>query len=140
MNKHVKPFLQGSVLMACLFSATHVHADLNRVMALINDPSQAPEIRRCQGKANCNAFVAISKEWQVIPKGDPLRYFIYSNDMQGLIHEGQGKNLKNQRLREIDELPFYLFDQSAENPNDYWLYLKGLVVLQYIERTQPDFK
>jgi len=140
MNNLIKPFLQGCALLACLSSAPHVHADLNRVMALINDPSQAPKIRRCQLKANCNAFVAISKEWQIIPKDDPLRYFIYSNDMRGLIHENQGKNLKNQRLKEIDEFAFYTFDQNAENLNDYWLYLKGLVVLQYIERTQPSFQ
>ncbi len=136
MNNKLKAVLHSSAMCFALLGASLCHADLNRVMSLINDPTQAPIVRRCQNKVECNAFVAISKEWQIIPKDDPLRYFIYSNDLQGLRREGQGKNLKSQKLKEIEEYAAYIFEQTADNPNDYWMYLKGLVVLQYIERTQ----
>ena len=107
---------------------------MNQVMALINNPSTAPVVKRCEGNVNCNAFVALSKQWQIIPKDDPLRYFIYSGDLNALIREG--KDLHEQQLLDLDDFAYQVFDYRAENFNDRWLYVKGLSVLKYVQRTQ----
>ena len=134
MNKQIKTFLQYGAIAACLAGSSLSHADMNQVMALINNPSTAPEVKRCEGNVNCNAFVAISKQWQIIPKDDPLRYFIYSGDLNALIREG--KDLHEQQLLDLDDFAYQVFDYRAENFNDRWLYVKGLSVLKYVQRTQ----
>lgn len=134
MNNRIKAFLQCSAVAACMSFASLSHADMNQVMALINDPTSAPAIRRCDNNPNCNAFVAISKQWQVIPKDDPLRYYIYSGDLNALIKEG--KDLNDQKLKDIDDFAYQIFDYNAENFNDRWLYIKGLTVLKYVQRIQ----
>ena len=134
MNKHIKTFLQYGAMTACLSVSNLSHADMNQVMALVNDPSTAPVVKRCEGNVNCNAFVAISKQWQIIPKDDPLRYFIYSGDLNALI--GEGKELHEQKLIDLDDFAYQVFDYRAENLNDRWLYVKGLSVLKYVQRTQ----
>ncbi|MEG2265608.1 MAG: hypothetical protein RSC68_14900 [Acinetobacter sp.] len=134
MNHSLKTLLQCTAVAGCMSFASLSHADMNQVMALINDPSTAPTIRRCDNNPNCNAFVAISKQWQVIPKDDPLRYYIYSGDLNALIKEG--KDLNDQKLKDIDDFAYQIFDYNAENFNDRWLYIKGLTVLKYVQRIQ----
>ena len=134
MNHSIKTLLQCAVVAGCMPFASLSHADMNQVMALINDPASAPAIRRCDNNPNCNAFVAISKQWQVIPKDDPLRYYIYSGDLNALIKEG--KDLNDQKLKDIDDFAYQIFDYNAENFNDRWLYIKGLTVLKYVQRIQ----
>ena len=134
MNKQIKSFLQYGAIAACLSISSLSHADMNQVMALINNPSTAPVVKRCEGNVNCNAFVALSKQWQIIPKDDPLRYFIYSGDLNALIREG--KDLHEQQLLDLDDFAYQVFDYRAENFNDRWLYVKGLSVLKYVQRTQ----
>ena len=134
MNKQIKTFLQYGAIAVCLSGSSLSHADMNQVMALINNPSTAPVVKRCEGNVNCNAFVAISKQWQIIPKDDPLRYFIYSGDLNALIREG--KDLHEQQLLDLDDFAYQVFDYRAENFNDRWLYVKGLSVLKYVQRTQ----
>ena len=134
MNKQIKTFLQSGAIAACLSISSLSHADMNQVMALINNPSTAPVVKRCEGNVNCNAFVALSKQWQIIPKDDPLRYFIYSGDLNALIREG--KDLHEQQLLDLDDFAYQVFDYRAENFNDRWLYVKGLSVLKYVQRTQ----
>lgn len=134
MNKYIKTCLQSGVIATCLTLPGLSHADMTQIMALINDPSAAPAVKRCEGNINCNAFVALSKQWQVIPKDDPLRYFIYSGDLNALIREG--KDLHEQKLLDLDDFAYQVFDYHAENFNDRWLYVKGLCVLKYVQRTQ----
>lgn len=134
MNKQIKTFLQYGAIAVCLSVSSLSHADMNQVMALINNPSTAPVVKRCEGNVNCNAFVALSKQWQIIPKDDPLRYFIYSGDLNALIREG--KDLHEQQLLDLDDFAYQVFDYRAENFNDRWLYVKGLSVLKYVQRTQ----
>ena len=134
MNKQIKTFLQYGAIAACLSISSLSHADMNQVMALINNPSTAPVVKRCEGNVNCNAFVALSKQWQIIPKDDPLRYFVYSGDLNALIREG--KDLHEQQLLDLDDFAYQVFDYHAENFNDRWLYVKGLSVLKYVQRTQ----
>ena len=134
MNKQIKTFLQYGAIAACLSVSSLSHADMNQVMALINNPSTAPVVKRCEGNVNCNAFVALSKQWQIIPKDDPLRYFVYSGDLNALIREG--KDLHEQQLLDLDDFAYQVFDYHAENFNDRWLYVKGLSVLKYVQRTQ----
>ena len=134
MNNLIKALFKCSVIAACLSTATLSHADMDKVMTLINDPSSAPTVKRCDGNVNCNAFVALSREWQLIPKGDRLRYFIYSGDLNAMIREG--KDLKEQKLIDLDDFAYQVFDYHAENFNDRWLYIKGLAVLKYVQRTQ----
>ena len=134
MNKQIKTFQQYGAIAVCLSGSSLSHADMNQVMALINNPSTAPIVKRCEGNVNCNAFVALSKQWQIIPKDDPLRYFIYSGDLNALIREG--KDLHEQQLLDLDDFAYQVFDYRAENFNDRWLYVKGLSVLKYVQRTQ----
>lgn len=134
MNKQIKTFLQYGAIAVCLSGSSLSHADMNQVMALINNPSTAPIVKCCEGNVNCNAFVALSKQWQIIPKDDPLRYFIYSGDLNALIREG--KDLHEQQLLDLDDFAYQVFDYHAENFNDRWLYVKGLSVLKYVQRTQ----
>ena len=134
MNKPIKTALHAGVMAACLSLSSLSHADMNQVMALINDPTTAPVVKRCEDNVNCNAFVAISKQWQVIPKDDPLRYYIYSGDLNALIQDGN--DLNEQGLRDINDFAYQVFDNRAENFNDRWLYIKGLCVLKYVQRTQ----
>lgn len=134
MNYSIKTLLQGTAVASCMLLTSVSHADMSQVMALINDPAIAPAVRRCDNNPNCNAFVAISKQWQVIPKDDPLRYYIYSGDLNALIIEG--KDLHDPKLQEIDDLAYQIFDYNAENFNDRWLYIKGLTVLKYVQRMQ----
>ncbi|ENW08235.1 hypothetical protein [Acinetobacter beijerinckii] len=134
MNNRIKAFLKYSAVAACLSITSLCHADMNKVMAFINEPSSAPTVKRCEGNVNCNAFVAISREWQIIPKDDRLRYYIYSGDLNALIREG--KDLKDQKLIDIDDFAYQVFDYHAENINDRWLYIKGIAVLKYVQRTQ----
>jgi hypothetical protein len=72
-----------------------------------------------------------------IPKDDPLRYYIYSADLNAILREGD-KGLNDQKLKDIDEYAYHLFDYNAENFNDRWMYVKGLTVLKYVQRTQFD--
>ena len=134
MNYSIKTLLQGTAVASCLLFTSLTHADMSQVMALINDPATAPAVRRCDNNPNCNAFVVISKQWQVIPKDDPLRYYIYSGDLNALIIEG--KDLHDPKLQQIDDLAYQIFDYNAENFNDRWLYIKGLTVLKYVQRMQ----
>lgn len=134
MNYSIKTLLQGTAVASCMLLTSVTHADMSQVMALLNDPASAPAVRRCDNNPNCNAFVAISKQWQVIPKDDPLRYYIYSGDLNALIIEG--KDLHDPKLQEIDDLAYQIFDYNAENFNDRWLYIKGLTVLKYVQRMQ----
>lgn len=108
MNNRIKAFLKYSAVAACLSITSLCHADMNKVMAFINEPSSAPTVKRCEGNVNCNAFVAISREWQIIPKDDRLRYYIYSGDLNALIREG--KDLKEQKLIDIDDFAYQVFD------------------------------
>lgn len=134
MNKPIKTLLHAGAMTACLSLSSLSHADMNQVMALVNNPSTAPTVKRCEGNINCNAFVALSKQWQIIPQDDPLRYFIYSGDLDALIQ--QGKDLNEQKLVDLDDFAYQVFDYHAENFNDRWLYIKGLCVLKYVQRTQ----
>ncbi|EOR09496.1 hypothetical protein F896_00988 [Acinetobacter genomosp. 15BJ] len=134
MNNRIKCFLRSGAVFTSLSITSVCHADMNQVMALINTPANAPVVKRCEGNINCNAFVAISKQWQIIPKGDRLRYFIYSADLNAMIREG--KDLKEPKLMDIDDFAYQVFDYHAENGNDRWLYVKGLAVLKYVQRTQ----
>ncbi|WHP05118.1 hypothetical protein QLH32_13925 [Acinetobacter corruptisaponis] len=109
MNHSIKTLLQYTAVAGCMSFASLSHADMNQVMALINDPSSAPQVRRCYENVNCNAFVAISKQWQVIPKDDPLRYYIYSGDLNAMLREGD-KGLNEQKLKDMDEYAYHLFD------------------------------
>ena len=110
MNSQIKIFLQYSAVIAYFSITSLCHADMNQVIALINTPSSAPVIRRCESNINCNAFVAISKQWQLIPKNDRLRYFIYSGDLNALIREG--KDLKEQKLIDKENIDISTMDWS----------------------------
>lgn len=63
----MKDFLQGGAIMACLFGATLSHADVKSMAKIYNSPQTAPKTQRCKGNQNCNAFYALSKQWQSIP-------------------------------------------------------------------------
>ena len=46
MNNRIKVFLQCSAITACLSITSLCHADMNKVISLINEPSSAPTMNR----------------------------------------------------------------------------------------------
>jgi hypothetical protein len=89
MNNQIKAFLQCSAVAACMSFTSLSHADIKSMNQFYNNPASAPKVTRCKGNINCNAFYALSKEWQVIPKnykldGYRLRSFIEDNDGDSL--------------------------------------------------------
>ncbi|WP_353164068.1 hypothetical protein [Acinetobacter guillouiae] len=136
MNKRIKLFLQSSALSVVLFSASHSYADINSALKVYNTPSSAPKVARCQGDQYCNAFYALSKEWQIIPKNYKLgnynlRQFITDNDGYGL---NRGFAPPHKKFAtEISDTGATVFNEKARNDADFLIFVKGLAVLHYLE-------
>ncbi|MEG2265886.1 MAG: hypothetical protein RSC68_16310 [Acinetobacter sp.] len=136
MNNQIKVFLQCSAITACLLGATSSYADIRTASKIYNNPTSAVKVKRCQSDQYCNAFYALSKEWQIIPKnyklsGYNLRSFITENDGYGL-NRGFSPPYKK-HASEILDAGDVIFNENARNDADRLVFVKGLAVLQYLE-------
>ena len=136
MNNQIKVFLQCSAITACLLGATSSYADIRTASKIYNNPTSAVKVKRCQSDQYCNAFHALSKEWQIIPKnyklsGYNLRSFIAENDGYGL-NRGFSPPYKK-HASEILDAGDVTFNENARNDADRLVFVKGLAVLQYLE-------
>ena len=139
MNNRIKAFLQCSAVAACMSFSSLSHADAKSMTQFYNNPASAPKVTRCKGNVNCNAFFALSKEWQVIPKnykleGYNLRSFIEDNDGDSLNRDFAPP--QKDRAYQILEAGAFTFKEKARNDADFLIFVKGLAVLHYIDRGQ----
>ncbi|OJU72162.1 MAG: hypothetical protein BGN93_19360 [Acinetobacter sp. 39-4] len=139
MNNQIKAFLQCSAVAACMSFTSLSHADIKSMNQFYNNPASAPKVTRCKGNINCNAFYALSKEWQVIPKnykldGYRLRSFIEDNDGDSLNRDFAPP--QQDRAYQILEAGAFTYKEKARNDADFLIFVKGLAVLHYIDRSQ----
>ena len=122
---------------------------LVNLMEIYNHPETAPEVEECNGNIYCNAFVALSKQWEGIP--DSYRYKgewdIKTVAKEGVTYDDNGRNIGlingfyffTERTNQIKDSIEGLIETEGQD------YEGGLAVLLYIEDTngwtkenQPD--
>ena len=121
-----------SVFLICSFQ---VHAGLPEMMKIYNNPQSAPKVPKCKGDINCNAFVALSKQWKSIPTsyrydGFDIRKDAKEGDGYGL---NKGFSLAKDRSVTYSEVGgdmFYYYNKGFANER---IFAQGLAVLLYIE-------
>ena len=136
MNTAMKTFLQGSAIATCLFGATLSHADVKSMTKTYNSPQTAPKMQRCKGNQNCNAFYALSKQWQSIPNNFRLNGFNIKADAKAGDGYGlwKGFNLKTTRARSLAEAgDEVFFGGGSGSKADERIFAQGLAVLIYLE-------
>ena len=136
MNTAMKTFLQGSAIATCLFGATLSHADVKSMTKTYNSPQTAPKVQRCKGNQNCNAFYALSKQWQSIPNnfttyGDNIKDYAKVGDGYGL---WKGTSFKKQRSIDLSQAAEPIFyNAGGASKADERIFAQGLAVLIYLE-------
>ena len=136
MNTAMKTFLQGSAIATCLFGATLSHAYVKSMTKIYNSPQTAPKVQRCKGDQNCNAFYALSKQWQSIPNNFRLNGFNIKADAKAGDGYGlwKGFNLKTDRARSLAEAgDEVFFGGGSGSKADERIFAQGLAVLIYLE-------
>lgn len=119
---------------AVLFSST-AFSGLPEMMKIYNNPKSAPAVAACKGSIDCNAFYALSKQINGIPKSyskrdSDLVEYAMDNDFYSL---GKGYDLYGDTSKKYSEAgakPFYYSKDSKKWGN---VYTKGYAVLVYIE-------
>ena len=117
----------SSALVALFFSSSAI-AGLPEMMKLYNNPKLAPKLKVCKGDQNCNAVMALAKQWNSIPNNYRYKgeWDIKSYARKGITWDSQGRNIGLHK-------GFYLYkDKSHE-------YLDALydanIAEPYIERS-----
>lgn len=122
------------LLLSLLVISTSTFADLSAMMKIYNNPQLAPKVPVCKKDTNCNAFVALSKQWQAIP--DTYRYSGFDIKKQARQGDGYGLNkgysFYKERSVEIGEAGTENFYYN-DGPTRETLLARGLAVLLYIE-------
>ena len=112
------------------------HAGLPEMMKIYRNPQLAPAVAKCQKNVYCNAFVALSKQWQAIPNA--YRYHGFNIKQDARIGDGyglkKGFSLQTDRsiaLSEAGDVVFY--DGGGKGAANERVFAQGLAVLLYIE-------
>jgi hypothetical protein len=122
------------IMSFCITS--QVYAGLPEMMKIYKNPSSAPKVTACKGNVNCNAFTALAKQWQGIPKtyrydGSDIRKDAAQGDGYGL---NKGFILATDRsiiFQEAGEKVYY--DGGSKPRESEATFGQGLAVLLYIE-------
>ncbi|WP_291373989.1 hypothetical protein [Acinetobacter sp. UBA6720] len=136
MNTLIKTVLHSSAISVCLFTTSLSHANVKSMTQIYNHPQSAPKVQRCKGNQNCNAFYALSKQWQSIPdnfkiSGIKLKPYAKSGDGYGL---WKGFTLKSNRSIDLSEAGDAVFYSGGSNSAaDERIFAQGLAVLLYLE-------
>ncbi len=131
----MKKFILPSSLFISLFSIS-ASAGLPEMMDIYNNPKSAPKVQACKGDMYCNAFTALSKQWQSIPKNYRYHGFNIRRDAQ--IGDGYGlyKGFYFNQERSIDLVeggyPVY-YNGGSKSKSQEKIFAQGLAVLLYIE-------
>lgn len=124
----------AGVSFAAVMSSSY--ADTAAMQKIYKNPNLAPKAQRCGGDQKCNAFFALSKQWQSIPdnfkiSGMKIKPYAQSGDGYGL---WKGFTLSSDRavaLSEAGDAVFYSGGSSSKS--DERIFAQGLAVLLYIE-------
>ncbi len=109
---------------------------LDNMMKIYNNPESAPTVVKCQKNTKCNAFVALSKQWQSIPKS----YRYHGFDIKDMAKNGDGYGLnkgfyfiteRTNELKDAGEEVYYAGGKMGKK--DEYVFARGLAILLYIE-------
>lgn len=114
----------------------HVYAGLPEMMKVYKKPSLAPKVAVCKGNTNCNAFTALAKQWQDIPKN--YRYHGLNVRQQALQGDGYGLNKgfslakdRSNAFQDAGDVIYY--DGGSKGKVKEAVFAQGMAVLLYIE-------
>ncbi|WP_353171869.1 hypothetical protein [Acinetobacter rudis] len=131
MNK----LLRLLVAASCATVVSNSYADLNSMQKVYNNPNLAPKVQRCKGDQNCNAFYALSKEWQFIPNnyrlsGFDVKAYARKSDAYGL---RKGFGFETEKAADIALAGEDVFYHGSKSRADEKLVAQGLAVLLYLD-------
>lgn len=110
-------------------------ANFDNMMKIYHNPQLAPKVKACKNNINCNAFMALSRQWQSIPNNYRYKgeYEIKSFARKGITWDSQGRNigLWNGFSWSQDNSQNYI-DNGMERLSEPHIE-RGLAVLLYIE-------
>lgn len=120
---------------AAMFSVSH--ADVATINKYYKNPKLAPKVQRCKGNQDCNAFYALSKQWQSTPNCLKTSYGA-DCETKKQAKDGDGYGLwkggyftDTYHLAEAGEAIFYR--GGAASKADERIFAQGLSVLYYLE-------
>lgn len=116
--------------------STGAFAGLPEMMKIYNNPKSAPAVAACKGNVNCNAFTALAKQWESIPK----TYKYHGWDIRTLAKQGDGYGLNKGFSVSTEKSAEY---KDAGGDAYYWsgtttnaseaIFARGIAVLLYLE-------
>lgn len=145
----MKKFIIGNnairkIIFLSVFSllSSNALAGLPEMMQIYTNPKSAPQIKACKGNTNCNAFTALAKQWQAIPKN--YRYHGFNIRRDAAIGDGYGLNkgfvLNKERSQELvgdydnSTSAYSIYYNGGSKPKTHErIFAQGLAVLLYIE-------
>lgn len=120
-------------------------ANLDNMMKIYHNPQLAPKVKACKNNIKCNAFMALSRQWQSIPnhyryKG---KWEIKSFARKGITWDNQGRNIGLWKGFYWTEKSVDYFDAALNHLAEPEPHIeRGLAVLLYIEDKNgwaPDY-
>ena len=131
--------MKAIVGMSCCIVFSASHADFSTMNKYYTNSNMAPEVQRCQGDKDCNAFYALSKQWRSLPACFETKYG--SNcDIKQEAKAGNGYGLwkgysfrhtRSSNLAYTAEDVFYR--GGSASPDDERIFAEGLAVLHFLD-------
>ncbi|MBD1230497.1 hypothetical protein IDM33_10145 [Acinetobacter seifertii] len=122
--------------MIGLLGVTLSHADVGSMSKIYTNPQSAPQVKRCKGNTQCNAFYALAKDWQSIPnnfKMDGINVKAYAKDGDGY-GLWKGFTLNSNRAIALANAGDAVFFKGGDSSKaDERIYAQGMAVLLYLE-------
>lgn len=108
----------------------------NTMLKYFNNPTSAPKVAECKGNQNCNAFVALAKQWQSIPNN--YRYHSFNIKKEASIGNGyglyKGYSVSSERGMALQDAGYNVFyDGGSKGKAKERIFAQGTAVLLYIE-------
>lgn len=131
--------LKTAVGISCAAVFSVSHADVATMNKYYKNSSIAPQIKRCQGDQDCNAFYALSKQWQSVPNCFKTSYGpdcetkkqARAGDGYGLWKGASFNNDRSSNLALAAEDVFYRGGGASKA--DERIFAQGLAVLYYLD-------
>lgn len=122
------------LLPLVLIASVNSFAGLPEMIKIYNQPNLAPKVRLCKGNKDCNAFVALSKQWKFIPNNYRYDGFnIKAQSKDGITWDKQGRNIGLAKGFNLNTEKSNRFaDMGLELTGDRY-YEHGYAVLLFIE-------
>jgi len=93
--------------------------------------TSVPQIKACNGNANCNTFHALAENWKLLPDESKYKALAKSGDGYGLWKGYSYSDDGIYELAEAGEAAFYR--GGAASPKEERLFGQGLAVLLYLQ-------